>query len=296
MDREGGEEESVGVETTYIGIARVDTVASAIVGPQEPSAAFVISKDAIPDHAFIRHDDSTQDGLHDNVHVDAHIASVYKVTDVDISTGVPATTIKFLNCQGGTDNELQSGAEGSNVLSNNNCASDPPEEHCHVGSTKRWSPPTMHANDGPLPDPAGDPAPDCSQEVCIRAADGAAAGGGLHSPPGFMPGICLESGVSLEDDDDVDPRTGCQQIGAASSLSASPVEERTSNSPPSPSPQMVDEGPPRRSVDEEIVRYMEITLNGMAQVQDGLRGVFAIQGRRRAVQKRKMGVGNKYSN
>jgi len=41
-------------------------------------------------------------------------------------------------------------------------------------------------------------------------------------------------------------------------------------------------------VDEEIVRFMEITLNGMAQVQDGLRGVFAIQKRRRTVQKRKM--------
>jgi hypothetical protein len=296
MDREGGVEESVGVETTYIGIARVDTVASAIVGPQEPSAAFVISQDAIPDHAFTRHDDSTQDGLHDNVHVDAHIASVCKVTDVDISTGVPATTIKILNCQGRTDNELQSGVEGSNVLSIINCASDPPEEHCHVGSTERWSPPRMHDNGGPLPDPAGDPAPDCSQEVCIRAADGAAAGGGLPSSPGFMPDIGLESGVSLEDDDDdVDLRTGCQQIGAASSPSASP-EERMSNSPPPPSPQMVDEGPPRRSVDEEIVRYMEITLNGMAQVQDGLRGVFAIQGRRRAVQKRKMTVGNKYSN
>jgi len=48
------------------------------------------------------------------------------------------------------------------------------------------------------------------------------------------------------------------------------------------------EGAPRTSVDEEIVRFMEITLNGMAQVQDGLRGVFAIQKRRRTVQKRKM--------
>jgi hypothetical protein len=58
---------------------------------------------------------------------------------------------------------------------------------------------------------------------------------------------------------------------------------------------MVDGGPPRTTVDEEIVRFMEITLNGMAQVQDGLRGVFAIQGRRRAVQKRKMAMGDKYS-
>jgi hypothetical protein len=51
------------------------------------------------------------------------------------------------------------------------------------------------------------------------------------------------------------------------------------------------DGAPRTSADEEIVRFMEITLNGMAQVQDGLRGVFAIQKRRRAVQKRKMAVG-----
>jgi len=45
-------------------------------------------------------------------------------------------------------------------------------------------------------------------------------------------------------------------------------------------------------MDDEIVRYMEITLSGMAQVQDGLRGVLAIQKRRR-VQKRKMAVRDK---
>jgi hypothetical protein len=47
------------------------------------------------------------------------------------------------------------------------------------------------------------------------------------------------------------------------------------------------------SVDDEIVRFMEIALSGMAQVQDGLRGVFAIQKRRRAVQKRKTTIGDK---
>jgi len=150
----------------------------------------------------------------------------------------------------------------------------------------------MHTDDGPFSDPAGDPAPDCSQEVCMRAADGAAAGGGLPSPPRFVPVTCLESGGSLEGDD-VDPRTGCQQNGNASLLSTT-LQGQTSICGPPPSPKMAD-GAPRTSVDEEIVRFMEITLNGMAQVQDGLRGVFAIQKRRRAVQKRKMAVGNKYN-
>jgi len=49
----------------------------------------------------------------------------------------------------------------------------------------------------------------------------------------------------------------------------------------------------RMSVDDEVVRFMEIALSGMAQVQDGLRGVFAIQKRRRAVQKRKTTIGDK---
>ena len=298
MDREGGEEENVGVETARFGIAQVDTVASAVVGPQEPTAAFVISRDAIPDHALTRHDDSTQDGPNGNVHLGTPVASVCKVTDVDISTGVPTTTVKSIDCQGGTCNELlrQGGVEdleGPNILSNSKYASGPFEEHCYVGSVEQWNPPTMHTNNGPLPDPAGDPAPDCSQEVCTRAADGAAAGGGLPSPSRFTPVTGPESVASLEED--VDPRTGCQQNGAASPLSAPPLEERTSIPPPPASPQMADEGPPRTSIDEEIVRYMEITLNGMAQVQDGLRGVFAIQGRRRAVQKRKMAVGDKYS-
>ena len=297
MDREGGDEENMGDETTCFGMAQVDTVVSAIVGHPEPTAAFVISRDAIPDYAFTRHEDSTQDdGPNGNVHC-TPVASVCKVTDVDISTGLRTTTVKSLDCQGGTSNELfpQSGVEDleeSNILSNINCTSGPFEEHCHVDSVERRNPPSMHTHDGPLPDPTGDPAPDCSQEVCLHAADGAAAGGGLPSPTRFTPVTGLESGASLEEED---LRTGCQQIGAASPPSAQPFEERTSIPPPPPSPQMADEGPPRTSIDEEIVRYMEITLNGMAQVQDGLRGVFAIQGRRRAVQKRKMAVGNKYS-
>lgn len=274
MNREGGEEENVGVETGF-GIAQVDTVASVIVGPQEPTTAFVISQDVVPDHAFTRHDDSTQDGPHGNVHMDTPIASMCKVTDADISMDVPTTTVKPLDYQGGTGNEpiLQSGVEdleASNILSKNNSARDRS---------------TVHIDNGPLPDPTGGPAPDCSQEVCMRAADGAAAGGGLPSPPGFMPVTGPGFGVSLEEED-VDPRTGRQQSGAASPPLVPSREERRSI-PPSPKSTHV--------VDEEIVRFMEITLDGMAQVQDGLRGVFAIQGRRRAVQKRKMAVGDKYT-
>jgi len=85
-----------------------------------------------------------------------------------------------------------------------------------------------------------------------------------------------------------DLRAGCAR-SAAATPPARP-REPTRISPP----QVADEGPApaeRTSVDEEIVRFMEITLSGMAQVQDGLRGVFAIQKRRRAVQKRKMTVG-----
>ena len=275
MDREAGEEENAGVETVCF--------ADTLVGSQGSPAAFVISQDAIPDHTFTRHDDSIQ---HGDVHVDTPIASVCKVTDVDISTRV--TTTVGLDCQGGTGNETlpqsgEEGLEGSNIPSINSCASDPPEECRHYISTRRWNSPTMHTDDGPFSDPAGDPAPDCSQEVCTRAADGAAAGRGLPSPPRFLPVTGLESGGSPEGDN-VDPRTGYQQNGDAS----------TSICRPPPSVKMAN-GTPRTSVDEEIVRFMEITLNGMTQVQDGLRGVFAIQKRRRAVQKRKMVVGNKYN-
>jgi hypothetical protein len=135
--------------------------------------------------------------------------------------------------------------------------------------------------EGPLGDPAGDPAPDCSQEVCTRAADRAAAGGGSRSTT-----PAAGSGVSQV----VDPRGGCRQSGATS-LPA-PPDESTRMCPP----QVVSEEPSpaeQMAVDDEIVRFMEITLNGMAQVQDGLRGVFAIQKRRRAVQKRKTVAGDK---
>jgi len=287
MDREG-EEENVG-ETVCFGDAQVDTEASTIVASHESTATLVISQDATPDHTFTRHDDSTQDSTHEDARVDAPIASVCKVTDVSV---VPTTTVKPLDCQGGARNGAlpqsgEEGFEGSNIASVNSCASDPAEERHHNGSTERWNSPTVHTDDGPLSDTTGNPAPDCSQEVCIRAADGAAAGGGLPSPPRFVPVTGVESGGSLEGDD-VDPRTGCQQNGTASPRSA-PLRGRTSIYPPPPSLQMVDGGSPRTSVDEEIVRFMEITLNGMAQVQDGLRGVFAIQKRRRAVQKRNGG-------
>jgi hypothetical protein len=298
MDREAGEEGNVGVETVCFADAQVDTGASAIVGSQGSPADFVISQDAVPDHTFSRHDDSTQDSPHGDVHVDNPIASVCKATDADISTRVPTTTaVGSLDCQGGTRNETlprrgEEDLEGSNIPSINSCASDPPEQRRHYNSTERWNSPTMHTDDGPFSDSAGDPAPDCSQEVCMRAADGAAAGGGLPSPPRFVPVTGLESGGALEGDN-VDPQTGCQQNGNASPLSI-PPQGRTSICRPPPSQKMAD-GAPRTSVDEEIVRFMEITLNGMAQVQDGLRGVFAIQKRRRAVQKGKMGAENKYN-
>src|SRR6266852_9344017 len=106
MDREAGEE-NVGVETVCFADAQ-------LVGSQGSHAAFVISQDAIPDHTFTRHDDNIQDSLHGDVHVDTPIASVCKVTDVDISTRVPTTTVGSLDCQGGTGNETlpQSGEEG----------------------------------------------------------------------------------------------------------------------------------------------------------------------------------------
>jgi hypothetical protein len=297
MDREAGEEENIGVQTVCFADAQVDTGASTIVGSQGSPTAFVISQDAIPDHTFSRHDNSTQDSPHGDVHVGTSIASVCKVTDVDISTPVPMTAVGSLDCQVGTGNKTlpQSGEEdleASNIPSINSCASDPPEQPRHYNSTERWNSPTMHTDDGPFSDSAGDPAPDCSQEVCTHAADGAAAGGGLPGPPRFMPVTGLEPGGSL-DGDNVDPQAGCQQNGNPSPLLILP-QGRTSICRPQPSPKMAD-GVPRTSVDEEIVRFMEITLNGMAQVQDGLRGVFAIQKRRRAVQKRKMAVGNKYN-
>ncbi|KAF8490130.1 hypothetical protein F5888DRAFT_1134119 [Russula emetica] len=79
MDREGGEEESVGVETVCFADAQVDTGASTIVGSQGSPAAFVISQDAIPDHTFTRHDNGTQDSPHGDVHVDNPITSIVKV-------------------------------------------------------------------------------------------------------------------------------------------------------------------------------------------------------------------------
>lgn len=81
-------------------------------------------------------------------------------------------------------------------------------------------------------------------------------------------------------------------MGCAPSAATAPPAPPHEPTTASPS-QVADEGSvptDRMSVDEEIVRFMEITLTGMAEVQDGLRGVFAIQKRRRAVQKRKFAV------
>ena len=278
MEREVGDEENVGVEAVCFADAQP-------AGSQGSHATFVISQDAIPDHTFTRRDDNIQGSPHGDVQVDIPVPSVCKVTDVDISTQVPTMTVGSLDCQGGTGIETlpqsgEEGLEGSNIPSINNCASDPPECR-HYNST-------VHIDDGPFSDPDGDPAPDCSQEVCMRAADGAAAGGGLPSPPRFVQVTGLEPGGSLEGDN-VDPRTDCQQ-----SPLSTPTQGQTSICRPPSSPIVVD-GTPRTSVDEEIVRFMEITLNGMAQVQDGLRGVFAIQKRRRTVQKRKMAVESKYN-
>ncbi|KAI0287082.1 hypothetical protein BC826DRAFT_75499 [Russula brevipes] len=295
MNTNGGEEDNVGIGTVSE-IAQEDSEEVATVGHGEPAIA-PISQAAIPVPSSTLQDNSTLP--QGNARADDSIACVGGATDVDLSVGVPGITTKALDCQGArkeTRWESVEDLEGSSTLLNKR-ATVHLEGLCHVGPLDRWNPasqaiidgssePQMTLNpgdvvEGPLADPAGDPAPDCSQEVCTRAADGAAAGGGSRSTtPAADPGVSQVVG----------PRGGCRQSGATS-LPA-PLDESMRMCPP----QVVSEGPSpaeQMAVDDEIVRFMEITLNGMSQVQDGLRGVFAIQKRRRAVQKRKTVEGDK---
>ncbi|KAH9954539.1 hypothetical protein BC827DRAFT_1386764 [Russula dissimulans] len=227
----------------------------------------------------------------DEPHADTSFLSVGEVADAHLSTGVPTIAVKTLDGKGASIEPcIQSveNLEDSGALLNN-CATGFSEVFCHVGPVERCNPASHPINHdvpesqitdnsgnnvvGPVADPAGDPAPDCSQEVCIRAADGAAAGGGSSSPT-------TGRGVSPR----VDLLVGRPQTD-------------TALLPLLPPRQAIDDGPPpgvQTSVgeDDDIVRYMEITLSGMAQVQDGLRGVLAIQKRRR-VQKRKIAARDK---
>lgn len=298
MYPDGRDEENGGVGTIFE-IAQGDPVAPGTVDSQESTIGF-ITQGAIPDHSSTLRNDSTAYGLSGNAHTDTSFAPMAKATDVNISTGAATVTIKSLNCRGPTNESLSQSVEdheGSNSLSND-CVTGPSRGLCHRGPAEQWNsashtvihdfpesrnaPKSGNIVDGPLSDPAGDPAPDCSQEVCTRAADRAAVGGGSL---GTMP--ATSSSVAPH----ADLRAGCAQSAAVTPPTA--PREPTRNSPPL---QVADEGPApaeRMSVDEEIVHFMEITLSGMAQVQDGLRGVFAIQKRRRTVQKRKMAVGDK---
>ena len=293
-----GREEENGRVGTVFEMAQGDSVAPGTIDSQESTIAF-ISQGAIPDHSSTLRNDSTAYCLSDNAHTDTSFAPMAKDTDVNISTGAATMAIKSLNSRGPSNGSLSQSVEdheGSNSLSNNH-ATGPSSGLCHLGPREQWNsvshtvindftesqnaPNSGNIVDSPFSDPAGDPAPDCSQEVCTCAADGAAVGGGSLST---MP--ATSSSVAPH----ADLRAGCTRSAAATPPAAPREPARISP------PQVVDEGPApaeRMSVDEEIVRFMEITLSGMAQVQDGLRGVFAIQKRRRAVQKRGMAVGDK---
>lgn len=292
MYPDDGEEPNVGIGTVF----ETAQVEPTMVDSQEPDAAALNSQAATPDHAFTLHNDNTKCCPQGNVHTDS-FAPVGLTADANVSASAPTTSAKTLDCQGkSNESRLQSveDLQGSNPLLNN-CTTGPSEELRHVGPIVRWDPAPYTTTrihsfpesqtqitpngrdtvDSPLLDPTSDPALDCSQEVCIRAADGAAAGGGS---PSAMPAAI-----------DVDPRAGCLQSRGASL--PGPPDGPMCISPP----QVAEEGAPQAelmSVDDDMVRFMEMTLNGMAQVQDGFRGVFAIQKRRRAVQKRKMAVGD----
>lgn len=298
MDSDGRDEENGGAGTVSE-IAQGRLVAPGTVDSQESTIAF-ISRPAIPDHAFTLRDDSTVYCLHDGAHTNTSFAPMVEVTDVNISTGAPTMTIESIDCRDASNEALSQSVEdleGSNPLSNN-CTKGPSKGLCHFGPAERWNPASHtvihdfpeyrntpnsgNVVNGPLSDLASDPAPYCSQEVCTRAADGAAVGGGSLSSTS-----ATSSGVSPH----VDLQAGCAR-SAAATLPVPP------NEPTSISPSQVaaSEGAAlaeRMSVDDEVVRFMEIALSGMAQVQDGLRGVFAIQKRRRAVQKRKTTIGDK---
>jgi len=298
MYPDGREEENGGVGTVFE-IAQGDSVAPGTIDSQESTTIAFISQGAIPDHSSTLRNDSTAYRLSDHAHTDTSFAPIAEATDVNISTGAAMMAIKSLNCRGPSNESLSQSVEDherSNSLSNDH-ATDPSRGLCHLGPTERWNsashtvindftesrnaPNSGNIVDGPFSDPAGDPAPDCSQEVCTCAADGAAVGGGSLSTV-----QATNSSVAPH----ADLRAGCRRSAAATPLAAPREPARISP------PQVADEGPApaeRMSVDEEIVRFMEITLSGMAQVQDGLRGVFAVQKRRRAVQKRGMAVGDK---
>jgi hypothetical protein len=287
-------EEDIGGVGTVAKIAQGDAAALGTANTRQSTAAF-ISQAAVPRRTSTLRDDNTADCSHDNAHADTSFEFMAEATGITNCTNAPTMTIKSICCRGLSNVPLLQSAEDherSNSLSND-CATGPSNGLCHFGPPKRWNPAshTMihdfqespHSNsrtivNGPLSDPTDAPALDCSQEVCTRAADGAAVGGGSSRST-----QAPVAGVSPH----MDLRVGCAP-SAATTPFVSP-REPTTTCPL----QVADEGSAptdRMSVDEEIVRFMEITLTGMAQVQDGLRGVFAIQKRRRAVQKRKIVV------
>ncbi|KAI9461877.1 hypothetical protein F5148DRAFT_1214572 [Russula earlei] len=277
--------------------AQEGSVAPATLSSQEPAAVF-IPQAAIPDRIFTLHDRGGQTGPHGNAHANTSIASVDEIADACTSSGAPTMAVESLDCEGATiepGTQRMAGSGEPNDLLNIR-STGPSEIFCHVGPVGRCDPAsqtklydfleteitddTGDIVDDPIPDPVGDPAPNCSQEVCTCAADGAAVGGGSSSA---MPAIVR--GVSPN----VDLRMGHSQKGSSFPPAlVSPSHESMHISPR----QVVDDGSPsspeeQMSVDDQIVRFMEIALNGMAQVQDGLRGVFAIQKRRRVVQKKR---------
>jgi hypothetical protein len=287
MYPDGNEEESGGVGTVAT-IAQGDAAALGTANTQQSTVAFA----AVPECTSTLRDDDTADCSP----ADASFAFTAEATGVTDCTNAPTMTIKSIGCRGSSNVPLLQSAEdheGSNSLSKD-CATGPSNGLCHFGPPKRWYPASRtvihdfqespHPNsrtivNGPLSDPADAPALDCSQEVCTRAADGAAVGGGLSSS--------MQAPMSGVSPHIMDLRVGCAP--SAATTPPAPPHEPTTTCPS----QSTDEGSAptdRMSVDEEIVRFMEITLTGMAQVQDGLRGVFAIQKRRRAVQKRKVVV------
>jgi len=267
------DEENTGIGTVS-GNGQAGSMAPAMVSSQAPNAV-------------------------DRPHADTSFLPAGEVADAHLSTGAPTIAVKTLDGKGASIEPCIQSVENLEVSSSllNNYATGPSEVFCHVGPVERCNPASHPINHdfpesqitdnsgniviGPIADPAGDPAPDCSQEVCIRAADGAAVGGGSSS-------LTTGRGVSPR----VGLRVGRPQTDAALPPPLPPQSHETTHIPLR---QVTDDGPPpgeQTSVDDEIVRYMEIALSGMAQVQDGLRGVLAVQKRRR-VQKRKVTVRDK---
>ncbi|KAI0259441.1 hypothetical protein BC834DRAFT_630359 [Gloeopeniophorella convolvens] len=125
---------------------------------------------------------------------------------------------------------------------------------------------------------ASSPAPNCSQEVRTHATDGAGEGGGLSSPR-LVVGTSMftPAGTRIDSLGDVAALPTPRESPAIEDVPFPPAAEV-------PSPHAEN----RVSEEEELARFMELALSGMAQVQEGLRGVFAIQKRKRASQKRKV--------